>query len=157
MAVMGTRHRYSYAVIAMVVLIAAAAAANGPQKATPADITGMYFCEGTNSDGSAYNGIVTISRRADAYYLWWELQPAITAVGVGLREGDTLGVSYYGPNTGVIVYRIEGDRLIGRWTVPGAEDIASETLTPIDEAPPSAPRQRPVAPGGSGAGLPIRL
>jgi hypothetical protein len=138
-------------------LIAAAAAVAGAQTEANDDIAGMYFCEGTNSDGSAYHGVVTIARRADAYYLLWELQPAVTAFGLGLREGDTLGVSYYGPNTGIIVYRIEGDRLIGRWTVPGGDGLASETLTPLDEAPIRPRRESPGAPGAAGSGLPIRL
>ena len=151
---MGFRHRYAYIVIALLLLLAAAAAATGPQPPTTGDITGTYFCEGTNSDGSPYHGVVTIVRRADAYYLWWELQPGITVFGVGLREGNTLGVSYYGPNTGIIVYRIEGNRLIGRWTVPGADDLASETLMPLEQAPIRPPSQ---SPGFPGSGLPIRL
>jgi hypothetical protein len=153
---MGTRRRYGIAGIAILLTLAAAVG----RGQSNSDIAGTYFCEGTNSDGSAYHGVVTIARRADAYYLRWELQPAVSAFGVGLREGDTLGVSYYGPNTGIIVYRIEGERLIGRWTVPGANDLASETLTPLDEqlVRPGRPRpERPAAPAATGSGLPIRL
>ena len=153
---MGTGQRYGYALMALLLLLAVAVAVTGAQTATTADLAGTYLCEGTNSDGTPYHGVVNIARRADAYYLWWELQPDITAFGVGLREGDTLGVSYYGPNTGVIVYRIDGDRLIGRWTVPGADGLASETLTPIDHAPQRPPGRSPDAPG-SGSGSPIHL
>jgi hypothetical protein len=137
--------------------MAAAVAGTAAQPGTKADIAGMYFCEGTNADGTAYHGVVTIVRRADAYYVLWELQPAVTAFGVGLREGDTLGVSYYGPNTGIIMYRIEGDRLVGRWTVPGGDNPASETLMPLDQAPGRPSRETPGAPGGTGSGLPISL
>lgn|SRR5688500_3520439 len=155
---MGTTQRYGFAIIALLLLLVVAGAVTGAQPPPAADLAGSYLCEGTNSDGSVYQGVVTIVRRADAYYVLWELQPGITAFGVGLREGDTLGVSYYGPNTGVIVYRIDGDRLIGRWTVPGAERLAAETLTPIDDvAPHLRPRQSPRAPAESGSGRPIRL
>ena len=116
--------------------MAVAAAAAWAQPPTQADITGTYSCRGINSDGSAYHGVVTIVRRADADYLLWELQPAVTALGVGIREGDTLGISYYGPNTGIIVYRIDGNQLIGRWTMAGGNALASETLTLIGEIPP---------------------
>ena len=152
---MGIGQRDAYALIATLLLIAVAAAATRAQPPT-ADIVGMYFCEGTNSDGSGYQGVVSIIRRADAYYLLWELQPGVTAFGVGLREGDTLGVSYYGASTGVIVYRIDGDRLVGRWTAPGANEPASETLTPINQAPLIPPGGRP-APSDTGAGVPIHL
>lgn len=154
---MDTRQRYGGAVLATLLLMAVAAAATRAQVPTRTDIVGTYSCRGVNSDGSAYHGVVTIVRRADAYYLLWELQPGVTALGVGIREGDTLGVSYYGPNTGIIVYRIDGNQLIGRWTMPGAGALASETLTLIEEIPSEGPVERPDAPPGSGPGASLRL
>jgi hypothetical protein len=155
---MSTTQRYGLAILTLPLLLVVAGAVTGAQSPPPADLAGSYVCEGTNSDGSVYQGIVTIVRRADAYYVLWELHPGITAFGVGLREGDTLGVSYYGPNTGVIVYRIDGDRLVGRWTVAGADRLASETLTPLDDvAPHQRPSQPPRTPAGSGSGRPIQL
>lgn len=148
------RHR-RLATVIVLLLIPVAAAALQPPTAPATQITGVYYCEGTNGDGSPYHGLVTITRKGESYYLWWDLQPAATALGLGLREGDTLAVSYYGHNTGVIVYRIQGNRLVGRWTVPGADGPpASETLTPVDEAPRPRPEHTPVEPG---SGTPIRL
>jgi hypothetical protein len=72
---MGTRQRYGYAAVAALLLMAAAATASDNQSAEAGDIAGTYACAGINSDGSAYHGVVTIARRADAYYLLWELQP----------------------------------------------------------------------------------
>jgi hypothetical protein len=155
---MSTTQRWGFAISALLLLLVVSGAVTSAQPPPPADLAGSYVCEGTNGDGSAYQGFVTIVRRADAYYVLWELQPGVTAFGVGLREGNTLGVSYYGPNTGVIVYRIDGQRLVGRWTVPGADRLASETLTPIDDvAPHLRPGHPPHAPAASSAGRPIRL
>ena len=50
---------------------------------------------------------------------------------MGIRTGNVLSVAFYSGSTGVVAYRIEGqDRLVGEWTVAGAEgQVSSETLT----------------------------
>ena len=41
--------------------------------------------------------------------------------------------------------------------ITGADDLASENLMPLDQAPIRPPRQSPGSPGDTGSGLPIRL
>jgi hypothetical protein len=123
------------------------------------EIAGLYYCEGSNGDGTPYRGVVNIVKRGDAYHVWWKLQPGAEAVGLAIRSGDALAVSYYGQATGVVLYRIVGDQLIGQWTVPGGEGVlASETLTPIEEVPAYLFEPDPApAPADAGPSPPIRL
>ena len=97
------------------------------------DLTGAYMCEGVNPDGKAYQGLVEIAKNHDVFRLTWRFAPEGGAVGFGIQSGDVLAVSYYGGMAGLVVYRIEeGNRLVGRWTAPGADgEIFTETLTKL--------------------------
>jgi hypothetical protein len=58
--------------------------------------------------------------------------------------------SYFGGAPAVVVYKVEGERLIGEWTMGGIEGaMYTETLTkiPAGSAPPRArPQPRPRRP-----------
>lgn len=117
-----------------------------------ADISGVYQCDGLNGDGSRYNGFVVIAKHRDTYRVQWIFESRRGAAGIGIREGDTLAVSYFG---GLVIYRIDGAQLTGRWTVPDAEGVlSSETLKRVKELPPAtaeppAERERERAPAPS--------
>jgi hypothetical protein len=135
-----------FACIAIVLL--AAIAIPAAAEAQP-DLDGVYASRGTNSDGSEYRGAVHILRHGDRFVVsWMTLRAAgegflleLTAIGVGLRTGDTLAVSYVaGSSLGVIVYQIgEDGHLAGRWTTAGDDAVHSETLTRLPGQVPNDP------------------
>jgi hypothetical protein len=47
-----------------------------------------------NPDGKTYGGTVEIVKKGDAYHLKWTLKAGDTYAGIGILEGDVLGVSY---------------------------------------------------------------
>ena len=103
-------------------------------------LPGLYACQGTNPDGSAYEGRVEIAARKGVYNLKWKVGET-AYVGVALREGDVLSVAWGMPGDeetviGVVAYRIEkGGTLVGRWTVLGSDlSVMKETLRKIPDA-----------------------
>jgi len=95
------------------------------------ELAGVYACNGRNPDGSSYDTVVEIVKQDDAFVLRWFDQSELVAVGLGIRKGDVLAVSYFSGLPGVAAYHIEdGSRLVGEWTVAGAGgELFSETLT----------------------------
>ena len=120
----------------------------------PPDLPGIYECQGTGADGRPYRGAVIIDSEGSRFVVRWIIASELTAVGVGIREGNMLAVSFFGPESGgVVLYRIDGQRLIGHWSAPLAEgQVFEETLTrvasppePSSTTPQVQPRQRPTA------------
>lgn len=104
------------------------------------DISGVYQCDGLNGDGTRYAGYVVIAKHRDTYRVQWIFESRRGAAGIGIRDGDTLAVSYFG---GLAMYKIEGAQLVGRWTVPDAEgQLSSETLKRVKEMPSNVPREQ---------------
>ena len=101
-----------------------------------ADISGYYNCKGQEAGGKKYSGIAVITKKSEVYLVQWMIGTGSTFSGIGIRQGNTLAVSWTLPAErgvvrGVNLYRIEaGPRLNGRWaTVPGPGVMQSETLT----------------------------
>jgi hypothetical protein len=114
------------------------ASTGGPHPAAAQDekpvagVAGVYMCEGQNPDGSPYKGIVEIVRFRDSFLVRWTLPEDVTVIGVGIESGGVLAVSYFGGAPGVIVYRTDGNRLLGEWTMGGTNGgVFKETLTRI--------------------------
>ena len=108
------------------------------------EVAGTYSCQGIDSTGTRYSGTAVIGKWGDAYFVRWRMGDRTVAIGVGLRTGNSLAVSYYGNATGVVLYTIDNQRLVGHWTQPGSHGVVfTETLTriPQDElhAPPTPP------------------
>lgn len=102
---------------------------------TETDVAGVYRCQGMNPDGTPYEGIVEIARIDSTYRVHWKLSNDVNVLGVGIYSAGVLAVSYFGGAPGVVVYRIDGGRLIGEWTIGGAEGtVYSETLTKVPAA-----------------------
>jgi hypothetical protein len=141
-------------------------AAAMPAAAEPAGLPGIYECEGAGADGRPYRGAVSIESDGDRFLVRWMIGAQLTAVGVGIREGDMLAVGFFSPDSGgIVLYRIDGDRLIGHWSAPLADgQVFNETLTRVanppspsatPSAPPAArPRSTPLRPFG--ASRPVR-
>jgi hypothetical protein len=107
---------------------------------------------------------VIIEPDGSRFVVRWIIASELTAVGVGIREGDMLAVSFFGPESGgIVLYRIDGQKLIGHWSAPLAEgQVFEETLTrmanppePSSTTPPPAPRQRPSGTRPFGSSRPI--
>lgn len=101
-----------------------------------AEITGYYTCKGQEAGGKKYSGVAVVSKKGEVYLVQWMIGSGSTFSGIGIRQGNTLAVSWAIPNErgmvrGVNLYRIDsGPRLNGRWaTVPGPGVLQSETLT----------------------------
>ena len=108
------------------------------QPDTASDLSGIYECDGRNGDGSRYEGYVVIARHGDTYRVQWIFESRRGATGIGIRDGNTLAVSYFG---GLAMYRIDGAQLVGRWTVPDAQGVlSSETLNRVKDLPPDVER-----------------
>lgn len=138
-------------IVALAVTVGVASFAQEPETRT--DISGTYGCEGKNPDGSPYRGIVRIAAVGDTYLVRWSLPNDVEVLGVGILRRDTLSVSYFGGTPAIVVYKQDGKRLIGEWTMGGTEGaVFAETLTPMAEPPRTEPapepaRRRP-SPGG---------
>jgi hypothetical protein len=130
------------------------ASTGGPHGAAAQDptpvlgVAGVYMCEGKNPDGSPYKGIVEIVKFHDSFLVRWTLPEDVTVIGVGIESSGVLAVSYFGGAPGVIVYKADGNRLHGEWTMGGTNGgVFSETLTRM-QIQPQAPgvRERRDAP-----------
>ena len=138
--------------------MAAAATPDAP------DIPGFYECQGIGADGRPYRGAVIIEPDGNRFVVRWIIASELTAIGVGVREGNMLAVSFFGPDSGgVVLYRIDGEKMLGHWSAPlAAGQVFEETLTRVanppassPSAPEAAPRQRPSRTRPFGPGRPI--
>jgi hypothetical protein len=122
-------------------------AAQAPQP----DLTGVYRCDGKNPDGSAYRGVVEISKIRDTFRVRWTMDDG-AILGVGIYSGGVFAVSYFGGAPAVVVYKVDGNRLVGEWTMGGAEgSMYAETLTKTPGVPaPSRPEPGRPNPGQPG-------
>jgi hypothetical protein len=113
------------------VLIAALGAMMAVAAENRGDLSGIYLCEGINPDGTPYKGLVEITATADAYQVRWTMSEQATN-GIGIYSGGVLAVSYFGGTPGVVVYRRDGSRLVGEWTMGDSKgQLYSETLTKL--------------------------
>lgn len=108
------------------------------------NLAGLYDCEGENPDGTKYKSNVKITRHGDSYLLEWTFGSAANTpaaarktshAGIGIVREKFLSSSWSmvvnGKAVGgVVVYKIEGDKLVGQWTsYPGDGKILRENLT----------------------------
>jgi|SRR5262245_24512791 hypothetical protein len=94
------------------------------------NLVGVYDCAGVNPDGTKYQGLVEIAKVENTYRVLWVLEDNSAVMGVGIFSGGVFAVSYFGGSPAIIVYKIDGDRLVGEWTMGGREGtMYSETLT----------------------------
>lgn len=106
--------------------------------ADPVKLAGEYDGTGTDVAGKPYSVQVRIQPDGDAYRFWWTAPGGQELVGVGLRTGRQVAVSWTGRASegkvfvGLTVYEVRPDgTLVGRWTMFGAKGVVrSETLRP---------------------------
>jgi hypothetical protein len=101
-----------------------ASSQEAPRTATAVVPTGSYRVQGTNPNGSAYQGTLTIERSGSLYLLRWRIGQDIFQ-GQGTLNGSTLTVDWGQPDP--VIYQVQHDgTLEGTW----ARGRARETLTP---------------------------
>lgn len=88
--------------------------------------TGVYLCDGRNSDGTYYREVtLTVTTMDGRIALEWRKGSVIMGKGFGFIDGDSLVAIFAGnpafgvPDFGVVLYRVSADRLDGRWTTGG--------------------------------------
>jgi len=100
------------------------------------DIRGKYISNSFDPEGKKTSMAAEIEKRGDGYLVRWTVPAGVAFIGTGIRQGNTLSVSYANRGTiGLVVYKIEkGPRLIGSFTdVGGPGLIAREELVPDDK------------------------
>ncbi|HYF09020.1 MAG TPA: hypothetical protein VD970_15465 [Acetobacteraceae bacterium] len=102
--------------------------------ATPAAAqrTGLYELNGTNPDGTAYDGQVMMQQVG---IVSWRVVWSVSGErieGIGMSSGNVLSVTYQlGQRTGMGIFFINADgSMSGQWTVLGSSGIGTETLRP---------------------------
>ena len=143
-----TMLRTTLITVALLLIIGRLATIAGPADAQDdaQDIAGVYAAEGSNGDGSLYRAIVVIEKHRAAFRMQWVFPTGASAVGLGILSGNVLAVSYYGASPGIVLYKVEGPKLVGEWTLFGGGGVLSkETLTriPGDKIPESFHRETP--------------
>lgn len=95
-------------------------------------IEGVYDCKGAGPGGAgAYEGTVSIIENNDIYKVTWTLGSSVY-LGTGFLINDTLSIGYSDSSKswfGVIVYKVKGNKLKGKWITLGNEKAGSEMLT----------------------------
>jgi hypothetical protein len=96
--------------------------------------SGIFDVSGESPQGKRYRNRLTLRERTEGVYAaLWESPGGGSNRGLGLVQEGRLVVGYGRDARGVIAYRAEGDRLVGRWIDPNGGGV--ETLTRAKPAP----------------------
>lgn len=116
--------------------------AESPAESTTVDapdtgVAGDYAVTGTNADGSAYRGTLSVAERGGAYAFEWEARRSYS--GLGVRQGDIVAVGFGAAGCGAVAYRMTSGGLDGVWAIPGVDgpgtERAARTAGTAGEAP----------------------
>jgi hypothetical protein len=79
---------------------------------------GAYHAVGSTAGGKAYEGDVAIQPLGHVKAVLWRLNTGDAYKGIGLEAGAVFGVAYSSSSAfGLVVYRVDGGRLEGRWSL----------------------------------------
>lgn len=99
-------------------------------------IGGHYTVQGTNLDGSAYQGTAKITLTSDTTCVIEWVTGSTTSQGICSRNDNAFAAAYVfndGYEYGLVVYKILGDgSLDGLWTIAGQNGNGTEKLTPAN-------------------------
>jgi hypothetical protein len=93
---------------------------------------GIYNVEGTNLNGSPYNGTAEVTLLSDTTcQIVWKTGPT-ESWGHCMKVGDCVSAGYImGDAIGIIMYLLNDDgTLDGFWTISGQDGNGTERLTP---------------------------
>lgn len=109
------------------------APATSPAPAQPAagGFAGNYtITSAKNPDGTSYTGNVSVSGHGDYDVLSWTITSGGgNYSGVGIEMDGLLGVGWGKNKPGVVVYKVDGGTLNGKWTMTGATGLGTEVLS----------------------------
>ncbi len=96
-------------------------------------IGGHYKVEGTNINGTTYDGEATITLTSETTCdIEWATGPT-TSKGICMRNDDSFAAGYQiGNDVGLVIYKVGANGVLsGLWTIAGNGGAGTETLTPI--------------------------
>jgi hypothetical protein len=102
--------------------------------ASAQSIGGKYTVEGTNLDGSAYEGTAEVTLTSDTTCaIHWETG-GTASDGICARNDDSFAAAHVTTGeVGLIIYKVgEDGSMDGLWTVAGKEGNGTEKLTPAE-------------------------
>jgi hypothetical protein len=90
------------------------------------DFAGRYAATGVDPQGRNYKAAVQIEPFGKLQVVLWKLEGGAAYKGIGIQQGDKLGVGYGSADTkfGIAVYKVSGGRLEGVWA--DSRDLKSE-------------------------------
>lgn len=93
-------------------------------------LSGTYTITlGLNPSKTTYKGTVDITDIAQTYKLIWKIPVSPVYGGIGIIIDNILCVGWSsGGDYGVVVYKVEGGNLKGKWAILGSDAIGSEDL-----------------------------
>lgn len=100
--------------------------------AASADVAGTYTGGGTNPGGAgSYDCDVVITRTGDVYGVQWYFGGALGYDGVGVMKNGLFCVGFANPEGYAVGGNFVDDdgSLEGVWTMAGADELGTETLT----------------------------
>ena len=113
-------------------LLAAGLLVAGTLTASAQDLGGRYTVNGTNLDGSKYDGtaVIEITSNNTCRIEW--VTGDTTASGICMRNGIALAAGYVlGESVGLVIYEIKDNGVLdGLWTVADTDGVGTETLSP---------------------------
>lgn len=105
-----------------------------PFAASAQSIGGSYASQGTNIDGSGYDGTVEITLASDTTCVIEWKTGQTESKGICMRSGNAFAASYVlQDKVGLLVYQVmEDGSLDGIWTIVGQDGSGTEVLTPAE-------------------------
>ncbi|MDB4992766.1 MAG: Protein kinase [Myxococcaceae bacterium] len=94
-------------------------------------VAGTYTIKSASNPGGGggYGGSVDVTKGNGFYNLVWTIKGSQGYNGLALQDGDNLGVGWgQGGDFGVVVYKINGGKLTGRWATHGSSGVGTEDL-----------------------------
>jgi hypothetical protein len=115
----------------VVACLVSATLANTLASAETLTLAPKYDAAGTNPDGSAYTGAVTVQILSDTTFAIQWLIAGTVYKGYGMRRNDALAATYtINGEPGLVLYKVDGNGLDGIWTIRGENGNGTEHLTP---------------------------
>ncbi len=95
-------------------------------------IEGVYVVQGTNPDGSTYQGAAQISALSDVTCEITWVTDGQESTGICMRYHNAFAAAYaLNDDIGLLIYEILQDgTMTGTWTVAGQDGVGTETLIP---------------------------
>ncbi len=96
-------------------------------------IGGHYKVEGTNINGTTYDGeaVITLTSETTCEIEW--VTGPTTSIGICMRNDDSFAAGYkIGDDVGLVIYKVGANGVLaGLWTIAGNGGNGTEVLTPI--------------------------